>query len=462
MSLELTVKQSANLSQRMIQSVQILQMTAQELESYVDELALENPAMDVEKPSIESIDAYHRAVAARNDRRYLTLRQNNDDDYDPKDNWAFSSDHGETLREHLLSQLDLKSFSKMEAVILDYLLDSLDERGYLTESAADTAELLGVAAEDVERVIRRLQKLEPLGICARNLSECLCLQLEAYDQLDDTLTRLLDECLEMVAKNKIAAIAGKLEISAAKATQYCALIRSLNPKPGGCYYHQEEIGYITPDVSVVTESGQYFIILNNADIPTISVNGYYQKLCGDTADREAHEYLEKKIRQAEWVRQCITQRQITLQHVSEEILRRQKAFFVNGPDHLQSMKLSEVAAALNIHESTVSRAISNKYLQCAYGTFPMQYFFQRKATARDTRSTASSDQNHTSTEIKRLLREIIQSEPSQKPFSDRILCEKLSERGVTISRRTIAKYRDEAGIPDASGRKKRLIAEPPK
>ena len=453
MSLNLQTKQNQTMSQRMIQSVRILQMTSQELDSYINDLALENPVMDVERPADESIDAYSRSYFVREQSSYLTQRQNNDDDFDPKDTWNISMDRGDTLRDYLLSQLDLRSFTRTEVLILYYLLENLDGRGYLTEDTAFVAEQYDTEMEDVEYLIHCLQSLEPTGICARSLGECLRLQLAASDQLDEALDRILDECLELVAKNKYAAISRKLGITAAQAAKYGALIRSLDPKPGSRFYHHDDAQFIIPDTYIFRTGGQFVISLNNTRIPTVCINSYYQNLCHDTEDRQTKDYLEEKIRQTNWLCRCISQRQTTLQRLSEEIFRRQTAFFANGPDYLQAMKMSEVADALEMHESTVSRAIDKKYLQCDHGVFPMHYFFQRKATARSSRSVALSEQNYTNSDIKRMLREIIQTEDPKKPFSDRILGEKLQERGVSISRRTISKYREEAGIPDASGRK---------
>lgn len=453
MSIELRLKQNQAMSQRMLQSVQILQMTSQELETYVDELALENPVLDVERAAPESIDAYQQSYAIQEHDRYLTLRQNNDD-YDPKENWNISTCQDETLREHLLSQLDLRSFSRHEALILAYLLESLDERGYLIEDPDFVAERFRANVEDVERLIQVLQSLEPAGVCARNLKECLRLQAHFTGILDDTLGQIIDECLELVAKNKFAAISAKLSISTSVAARYSALIRTLNPKPGSSFYSQNDAHYIVPDVYVLRTGDHFTISLNGTNSPDISINSYYQRLCSDTEDKETRTYLHEKIQQVQWLRQCITQRQTTLQRVTEEIFKRQTAFFSQGPSYLQAMKMSEIADAIEMHESTVSRAINKKYLQCDYGIFPMSAFFQRRATARDRRSVAMDEQNFTSDDIKRILRGIIQTEPHKKPFSDRILCEKLQEQGVTISRRTISKYREEAGIPDASGRKK--------
>ena len=455
MALELDLRQSPALSQRMIQSVRILQMTAQELEGYLDELALENPTLDVEKPASESIDAYCDRYAAREEYRYRTLKQHNDDDYDPRDNWNLALPDGETLADHLRDQLDTRQFNRRELALLNAFLESLDERGYITADIETLSQRYGVSTETVEGLLRHLQALEPVGTCARTLAECLSLQLEAAGLLDDALSQLLNEGLELVARNKTVAIANRLGITPAEAAHYCEIIRALDPHPGARFFRPDETRYVTPDVYILRRAEGWQILLNDRDIPAVTVNSYYQKLYRRTEDAETKAFLEKKLGQAEWVRQCITQRQSTLRRVAEEILRRQETFFAEGSERLQSMKLVEIADALEIHESTVSRAVNGKYLLCDHGLFPMQALFQRKATARDSRSEATDAQDHTSTEIKRMLREIIRTENPRKPFSDRILGEKLAEQGATISRRTVAKYRDELGIPDASGRKQR-------
>ena len=455
MALELNTRQAPGLSQRMIQSVRILQMTTQELERYLDELAVENPAMDVERPACDSVDARHDEYLLREEARYRTLRQHDDDDYDPRDSWNFAQPDGETLREHLLSQLDAHAFSPLESAVIDALLDCLDESGYLTEDAQSVARRLHADIGTVERMIHLLQSLEPAGVCAASLGECLRLQLEAMGALDDAARRIVDECLDLVARTKCATIANRLGISAAAAGQYCALIRGLDPRPGARFFTRQETQYVTPDVTVARTEDGFRAILNRADLPMMSVNGYYDRLRRQTTDPETRDFLERKVQQVQWVRQCISQRQVTLRRISDEIIRRQTAFFERGPACLQSMKLSEIADALGIHESTVSRAVAQKYILCDWGVFPMQHLFQRKATARDRRSEATMEQDLTSDGIKRMLQEIIRSEDARKPFSDRVLGEKLAERGVSISRRTVAKYRDESGIPDASGRRQR-------
>ena len=289
MALELRQQQKQNLSQRMIQSVQILQMSSQELESYVDELALENPAMDVKKSQGESIDSWHQNYAEAEHDHYLAQRQRNDDDYDPRDTWNFNMQHGETLKEYLWSQINPRLFSKSEILILDYMMDCLDDRGYLTESAGETADRFDAEEDQVRDLIHFLQTLEPAGICAHNISECLQLQLDRKGLLNDALKELTDQHLPLVAKSKTSSIASKLGISKSQASKYCDLIKTLDPRPGGRFYRQEEIQYIIPDVYVTKKGDDFEISLNAKDTPVVSVNDYYQRLLKSTKDGDVKE-----------------------------------------------------------------------------------------------------------------------------------------------------------------------------
>ncbi len=365
MSLNLELRQNQTMSQRMIQSVKILQMTAQDLHSYVEDLALENPSMDIKEKKSESIEDHEWQYSYKEEHSYLHLRQNNDDDYDPKDSWNFKTDQADTLYDYLWSQLITRSFTHLESEILDYILNNLDERGYLVETAEHIAAHYHTSTEHAEQMIQIVQELEPAGICARDLSECLELQLQNRGLLTPVLQALIHSHLELIAKNKLPAISRNLGIDLKEAEKACQLIRSLNPKPGSAFYEHEDMKYIIPDVVVVKFDGYFNILLNDTSYPDISVNSYYQKLCAETADTEVKEYLSQKIKQTEWIKQCIAQRSKTLLNVSREIFKHQEDFFLYGPDHLHPLKMSDIAKVLDIHDSTVSRAIDQKYLQCS-------------------------------------------------------------------------------------------------
>ena len=460
MDLKLQVKQSQVLSQRMIQSAEILQMTSQELNTYINDLALENPVIDIVEPAAgdsqkESIEQQQWLNSFNEENYYLYQRQNNDDDYDFKDTWNINTDEGETLADYLWSQLISEDFSEQETEIIHFCLDSLDNRGYLTETQEDIAAYFKTDTETIDRILEELKSLDPAGVCAFNLEECLKLQLERKKMLTPVMESLIDNHLDMVAKNQIPAIARALHLSSGEAAGYCQIIKSLNPKPGVSFSSRDQLRYIIPDVTIVKFKDHFDILLNESMYPGIEVNSYYRQMNQAPDSQELKEYLGNKIRQAEWVKQCITQCSKTMMDVSRVILERQEAFFSHGPNYLKPLRMTDIAEILGIHESTVSRAVSKKYLQCSWGVYPMNFFFSRNV-GTSTSSTEKSDDPSkavTARKIKQLLHEIIAEENKKKPYSDRLLGEKLTEKGISISRRTVAKYREEEGIPDASGRK---------
>ena len=457
MDLKLQVKQTQTLSQRMIQSAEILQMTSQELNTYINELALENPVIDIVEPPTaeeqrESIEQQEWLNSFNEENYYLYQRQNNDDDYDFKSSWNINTDDGETLQDYLWSQLITENFTDQETEIIKFMLECLDNKGYLEESIETIVSYFGTDTEIVEDLLSDLQALDPSGVCARTLEECLKLQLERRDMLTPVLESIIDNCLEMVAKNQIPAIARKLRLSPTETAGYCQIIKSLNPKPGVSFSSRDQLRYIIPDVTIVKFKDHFDILLNESMYPTIELNSYYRQMNQNPESSELKEYLGNKIRQAEWVKQCVTQRGKTLMQVSRAILEHQEEFFTFGPAHLNPLRLADIAQELDIHESTVSRAVSKKYLQCSWGVYPMNFFFSRSVAVQES-SSESGTQSVTAADIKRVLREIIEEENKKKPYSDRLLGEKLAERGISISRRTVAKYREEEGIADASGRK---------
>ena len=458
MDLKLQVKQTQTLSQRMIQSAEILQMTSQELNTYINELALENPVIDIVEPPTaeeqrESIEQQEWLNSFNEENYYLYQRQNNDDDYDFKSSWNINTDDGETLQDYLWSQLITENFTDQETEIIKFMLECLDNKGYLEESTETIASYFGTDTEIVEDLLSDLQALDPSGVCARTLEECLKLQLERRDILTPVLESIIDNCLEMVAKNQIPAIARKLRLSPTETAGYCQIIKSLNPKPGVSFSSRDQLRYIIPDVTIVKFKDHFDILLNESMYPTIELNSYYRQMNQNPESSELKEYLGNKIRQAEWVKQCVTQRGKTLMQVSRAILEHQEEFFTFGPAHLNPLRLADIAQELDIHESTVSRAVSKKYLQCSWGVYPMNFFFSRSVAVQESSSSESGTQSVTAADIKRVLREILEEENKKKPYSDRLLGEKLAERGISISRRTVAKYREEEGIADASGRK---------
>ena len=452
MDLKLEAKQNQTLSQRMIQSAEILQMTAEELNTYINELTLENPVIDMVSPATpgcpESIEQRQWLNSFNEENYYLYQRQNNDDEYDFKDSWNIRTDEGETLADYLWSQLITGDFTDEEQEILKFMLECLDDKGYLEEDLGQIAKTFQASPEKIEFLLETIQGLDPAGVGARSLEECLKLQLVRRQMATPALLAIVSQGLELVAKNQVNTIARKFRLSAGEAAGCCQIIKSLNPKPGISFSSREKLRYIIPDVTIVKFKDSFSILLNESMYPSIAINDYYRRLGQESQAPEVLDYLNSKIRQAEWVRQCIAQRAKTLMDVSKAILARQEAFFATGPSHLSPLTMAQLAEELGVHESTVSRAVSKKYLQCSWGVYPMSYFFSRKVGA-----AGSAGPGLTASGIQDAMEEIIKSEDKRKPYSDRLLAEKLAERGISISRRTVAKYREERGIGDASSRK---------
>lgn len=451
MDLKLQHVQSQVLSQKMIQSAQILQMSSQELEAYMKEISLENPVIDLD-------EQYETGGQDEEIRRKIEWLESSDEqnrvyynnDYTEdgeRDCWNFDTEEGESLAEYLLSQLLTKNLTKQQVKMAEYIVNCLDDKGYFTEDKAQLAKNFGTDTGRVEEVLSMLKKLEPAGICAESLAECLLLQLERKGMNTPVLRNIVENYLELVGKNQLHVIAKKLKIPVETVQADCELIKGLNPKPGASFCSRETLKYITPDVTVVKLGGYYEILLNEYMYPKITINSYYRGMLQEDTPKEVKAYIGEKVKQAEWVMNCISQRNKTLLQVTKTIVDMQENFFLKGQGYLEPMRQTDVAEKLSVHESTVSRAVRDKYLQCSWGIFPMNYFFSKGIASEHGQGAVTSEK------IKQLMEEIIDGENKKKPYSDRVISEKLGEKGVHISRRTVAKYREQAQIKDAGGRR---------
>ena len=452
MDIRMTVTQTQILSQKMIQSMEILQMSCQELNEYIKDMALENPVVDIEE-SYEVPDKASDLVKklewldSIDERNRIYYRQEYAEDAEEKRLMDYSENIGEELSEYLLHQLLTVELSDLQYDIIQYMVYSLDSKGYMEEDLTDIAERFETTVDFVEEQLKLLQSLDPAGVCARNVEECLLLQLNREKEKDLTACAIVSDYLELLGKNQLHVIAKKMKVSLEEVIRACDHIKELNPKPGSGFDARGQLKYITPDVTVVKLSNYYEILLNEYTYPKIGINHFYKQVLENETSKETQKYIIDKIRQAEWIQNCIGQRNSTLMRVSKTIVDYQHTFFDLGMGHLKPLRLQDVAEILDVHESTVSRAIRDKYLQCSWGIFPMNYFFSKSLPVR------SNDGKVTTEHVKQILVAVIDEEDKKKPLSDRAITERLVERGVKISRRTVAKYREELGIKDASGRK---------
>ena len=511
MKLGMHLEQKQIISQQMIQTLKVLEMNVTELEAYLTRLSAENPVVELE-PSEYRKETEDLALArqAEFERKLEWLssadRQNRtyyaDDAPDQGLNAVQDpASSGETLAEHLHTQLLLKEYTARDFRILDFMARSLDSRGYFTEPLAIVTEHFSVTEDEAESLLRKLQELEPAGVGARDLKECLLLQLRRYSgdlsfhlgaggissaltaeeilesaKMTELAEKLVLHHLEDIARNHIDLIARKCGTSVPEVEAACGLIRRLNPKPGNAFSDGRVLPYVRPDVIVIrrdissvqknavsaqasgvsaqakdareADAGQFDVLVNDYQCPRLSVNSFYEALAQETDDPEAKKYLREKLSQIAQAKADLANRSSTLSRVAGLLVRLQSSFFLRGPGFRSPMVLSDLAGPLSLHESTVSRALKDKYLQCSWGVFPMNYFLNAAAGKKN------AEEDGTGTDqVYRALREVIDAEDKRKPLSDEKICAALADRGIQIARRTVNKYRKELGIPDKSGRK---------
>ena len=458
MELIMSMKQTQTLSPQMMQSMEILQMGSQELLEYIQDQVQENPVLEMEEKYGKGDDTavlqrkleWLESTDAQN--RYYHQQDTEDDEKDPISNYGTVDEREENLYLYVLSQLEVMDLEPELLPVGRFLVESLNQNGWLDESVEDLAEELGKPVEEVEKALAAVQSLEPAGVGARNLSECLVLQLQRRHEDSELAIRIARDYLDPLSKSRYGLIAKSLGVCQEEVRTACALIRTLNPRPGGGFAARETLVYINPDLFVVNFPDHFELLTNDYFFPDLNISGYYCRMLKSTEDNEVKDYLMGKVRQAKWVVHSIEQRRSTLLRCAECILELQEEFFRRGPGHLKPMCLADIAQKVGVHESTVSRTVRDKYLQCASGVYPLSYFFSRSLGAPAARP--GTEENASSPDFaKALLKKLIGGEDKHKPLSDQKLCERMAREGCELSRRTVAKYRDELGIPSTTGRK---------
>lgn len=358
----------------------------------------------------------------------------------------------QTLAEHLTEQLMLAIADPADRLIGQNLIGMVNEAGYLTSDPAQVAEMLGTSVAHVERVLGVLQGFDPAGVFARDLKECLKLQLKELDRLDPAMQILVDH-LDKVAKRDFVALKSLCKLDAEDIRDMIAELRRLNPKPGHLF-GSEPVQPVVPDVSVrPAPDGTWLIELNNDTLPRVLVNNRYmaQVSRGPMRDQDKT-YLTECHANATWLVRSLDQRAKTILKVAREIVRQQDAFLVHGVQQLRPLNLKTVAEAIEMHESTVSRVTSNKYMSTTRGIFELKYFFTTAI------NSAEGGEAHSAESVRHRVREMIERESAQNILSDDTLVEMLKAEGVDIARRTVAKYRESLGIPSSVQRRREKAA----
>lgn len=489
--LELRQGQSLVMTQALQQSIKLLQCNSLELREFVEQALEENPFLTQEEPEAsETPDSQLESPVKDNsdepreadfnsdenfsadmqadenfgeswddnesiETDYLRYDQGssgNSSGYDSEDDARSIDDNpsaGISLREHLLEQLQVDVHEPAKRLIGAHLIDLVDDAGYIKEDLTPLCETFGVEMKEIDEVLAILQGFDPVGICARNLSDCLSLQLKEKNRLDPAMQKLLAN-LNLLADSKFDELQKKCGVDKEDLRQMIAEIRELNPKPGSGFIH-EISQTLEPDIFVRrTPDGNWHIELNMGNFPKIMVNKrFYKKVTSETKNKKDKDYLSEQFGTANWLVRALEQRAQTMLKVASELVKQQDAFFRLGVRYMKPMTLKDIAAETGYHESTISRVTNGKYLLCPRGTFELKYFF----TSSLARAQGGGE-DFSSQTVKHFISEMIAKESADEILLDDDIVELLKERNITVARRTVAKYREALGIASSPKRKR--------
>lgn len=436
------------INQQVIKALEILEMGNLELCAYLRQQVLDNPVLDIayEDEYIEDTgDPQLEKLEWLEANNYLD--QGAASDCDSKVNLVerIATDTKQTLADYLWEQLSVMKLKPEALSIARHIIGYLDDNGYLEASVPEIAEETNLPAAKIKTALQVVQSLEPYGVAARNLPECLLIQLDNMGYHEQKLRWIITDFLDDLAKNKLSLIAKKTGLSLTEVNRYGSIIKRLNPYPGRAFGGFEKPDYIRPDILIASMDGRFEPFLNEAVYPTLLMGKYYLKVMKSTDDPQVMQYISVKIKEAAWLMKAVRQRKNTLLNVAGTIADIQQSFFTKGVKYLIPMTLSDVAQRLSIHESTVSRAVHGKYLGCARGVYQLKYFFS---------ALANKGGGCSSQAVKAELMEIIRTEDKRRPYSDSQLVELLRARHIVIARRTVAKYREELGVEGTFLRKR--------
>jgi RNA polymerase sigma-54 factor len=461
------LSQTQSLSQQQVlapqlqQSLQILQVPMLELRNLVQQELQTNPTLEDEssEPTIEDKQAERDEFAEEFDRLakldeewrdYMAQSSSysgrSSEDEERRQFFFDSLVKEETLQQHLFEQVRSSDLNPTDRVTAELLIGNIDERGFLQASPEEIAQNTGMDAADIERVLLTVQTFHPVGVGSRDLRECLLVQLRRIGKEGSLEWRIVERFLEDLGKRRFPEIARRLGTTVEQVQRAANFIGTLDPKPGQIFTSDPN-NYVLPDVTVERIGGDWQISLNGDQIPHLRISNTYKDLMAqENNGAEVKDYIRDKIRSGKFLIKSIHQRQQTISNIAHEIVGRQKDFLELGPSALHPMTMVQIADAVGVHETTVSRAISGKYMATPHGVFEMKYFF----TPGYQTSTGESMSN---TSVKGAIAELVKGEDTKNPLSDKEIVEILSQRGIPIARRTVAKYRNELNILPSNMRK---------
>ena len=475
--LHLRLSQKLIMTPSLQQAIKLLQLSKLELQEVLNQELLENPLLEESaeeaKQDEAEAEAQEKTQTEEEAKAAELPKEKEKDPFEEIDYDAYFQDYIEygynprgmgeeheefpientltrppNLTDHLTWQLNMSDASPRVKEIGQFIIGNIDEDGYLRASAEEVAAAGPYAPEDVEKAIQTIQSLDPIGVGARDLRECLLLQLDFLELDVPLVDTIIRDHWDMFMQRHFVQLAKVLGIDMKTLEGVVEVIKHLDPKPGRKYSNERAI-YVEPDVYVHKVGDEYVIVLNEDGMPKLRINGSYRAMLNSMdskSDGETVNYIKDKIRSAVWLIKSLDQRQRTIYKVAESIIKHQREFLENGIDFLRPLVLRDVADDIQMHESTVSRVVSNKYMHTPRGLFLMKYFFHSGIDS-DTGEDISS------LTVKKKIQGFIDAEDPRKPLSDSKIMKILNDEGINIARRTVAKYRDELNIPSSTDRK---------
>jgi RNA polymerase sigma-54 factor len=430
------------LSPQMQQSLHVLQAPLNELLEMVDAELRANPALEEipsDKPSVSDTEKTSRLEDEWNE--YYSQRASGEkwsrEALEKRQHFLDSQIRPENLTEHLLEQLHTAAWPREEATIAVEIIGNLDGGGYLRADLEEIAASLDVLPLEVEQVLEKVQQFDPPGIAARNLSECLLLQLKAQGRQYSVETRIVRHHLDELGRKKLNDIAKALHLELPEIQRAAEVIARLDPAPGRAFA-EDTNQIVVPEVIVEREDEDFIVYLNSDEIPRLRISDDYKDMLSNDS-KEVRDYLRDKIRGGNFFIRSIQQRQQTILNISREIVARQRDFMELGPAHLKPMRMGQVAEAVGVHETTVSRASAGKFMATPHGVFELKYFFTHGYTNADGETVSNES-------VRQAIAQIVKEESQARPYSDQDLVKLLADRGLPVARRTVAKYREQLGI----------------
>ncbi|GIU19338.1 MULTISPECIES: RNA polymerase factor sigma-54 [unclassified Shewanella] len=482
-SLQLKMGQQLTMTPQLQQAIRLLQLSSLELQQEIQQALDSNPLLELDEEqsdgdlgdnedqssndtnseliqdsaSVETSDALTQdsmpdelPMDTTWDEVY-TVSSNSSSGVSREDDMPFQGETSEGLYEHLEWQKNLTPFSDNDLAIATAIIDAIDERGYLTQSCDDILEAMGdpeTELDEVEAVLKRIQHFDPIGVAARNLSECLLIQLAQYaaDTPHIENARLLiKDYLDLIAGRDFRQLMRKTKLKEDELRDAITLIQTLNPRPGLAIARSKD-EYVIPDVSVCKKKGRWVVELNPDYMPKINVNQHYASMARSTTNQADGQFIRGHLQEAKWFIKSLESRNDTLLKVTNCIVKFQQGFFEYGEEAMKPMVLNDIAEAVEMHESTISRVTTQKYMHTPRGIFELKYFFSSHVGTDDGGECSS-------TAIRAFIKKLVAAENQKKPLSDSKMAQLLAEQGIKVARRTIAKYREAMLIPPSNQRK---------